>query len=231
VDALVHCAWDFSLTRSRDIYAVNSGGSIKLFEQAKREGVSRLIFISTMSAFSGCRSHYGRSKLEVEQAVIELGGSVIRPGLIYGDEPQGMVGSLLKAVDRSPVTPLIGDGNYVLYLVHEEDLAALVTLQVTGNMPFSRRPLIAAHEEGYSFREILESFARLRGKQIRFLPIPWRLVWTSLAVGESLGLAMPFRSDSVVSLLNQDTSPDFTSTQTCGIDFRAFADYLRDRSK
>jgi nucleoside-diphosphate-sugar epimerase len=229
VDALVHCAWDFSLTKPAAIHDVNAGGSIKLFEQAVREGVSRLVFISSMSAFGGCRSQYGKSKLTVEKAVLGLSGTVIRPGLIYGEEPRGMVGSLLKIVDRSPVTPLIGNGNYVLYLVHEEDLATLVARHATSDTPTSGQPIIAAHEMGYKFREILTHFAELKGKRIHFMPVPWRLVWSTLALGESLSVPMPFRSDSLISLLNQDTSPDFAQTRSCGVDFRAFADYLQAR--
>src|SRR5438067_2450281 len=52
-DVLIHCAYDFRPTRWRDIEAVNVAGTAKLFEAARKAGVSRIILISTMSAFDG----------------------------------------------------------------------------------------------------------------------------------------------------------------------------------
>jgi hypothetical protein len=60
-------------------------------------GVRRLVFISTISAFDGCRSFYGKGKLEVERITHSLGGWVIRPGLLYGEKPGGMLGRLVGA--------------------------------------------------------------------------------------------------------------------------------------
>jgi nucleoside-diphosphate-sugar epimerase len=231
IDSLVHCAWDFSLTREQDIWKVNVEGSIRLFNQARREGVSRLIFISTMSAFDDCRSLYGKAKLAVERVVFDLGGPVIRPGLIYGEQPRGMVGALLGVLGKVPVVPLIGNGDYVLYLVHEDDLAALVSSQVKKEAAISSQPIIAAHDTGYTFKEILRSFACLQGIEVKFVAIPASLIRSSLAVAESVGLKLPFRSDSVTSLINQDPSPDFTETRECGITFRAFSEYLTEQLK
>jgi len=53
IDALVHCAYDFALTSKEQIFKTNVNGSIKLFRQAREEGVRRPIFISTMSAPRG----------------------------------------------------------------------------------------------------------------------------------------------------------------------------------
>src|ERR1044071_2927816 len=54
IDALVHCAYDFGLTSWRDIFEHNVRGSIRLLETARAEGVGKIVFLSTMSAFAGC---------------------------------------------------------------------------------------------------------------------------------------------------------------------------------
>ena len=63
VTHLIHAAWDMNAnslsTLERDCVA----GSARLFAAARAGGVSRLIFISSISAFAGARSAYGRSKL------------------------------------------------------------------------------------------------------------------------------------------------------------------------
>src|SRR5262249_30161673 len=77
-DALIHCAYDFTRTGWKDIYAVNVQGSELLLRAAQQAGVKRLVFISTISAFDGCRSFYGKGKLEVERITHSLKGWVIR---------------------------------------------------------------------------------------------------------------------------------------------------------
>jgi nucleoside-diphosphate-sugar epimerase len=228
IDALIHCAWDFSLTRETEIFERNVEGSIKLFRQAKREGVRRLIFISSMSAFEDCKSFYGKAKLAVEAEIAAMGGSSIRPGLIYSANACGMVGSLVKAIDISPLIPLIGSGKYVLYLVHEEDLCALVASMLVPGAQLPAKPLIAASEEGHSFKDILRGFAAIRGRSIRFLPVPWRLIATGLKATEGMKFKLPFRSDSVLSLVNQNGDPDFSETRKAGVSFRRFSQYVEE---
>src|ERR1044072_1843089 len=140
VDALVHCAYDFGLTSWRDIFEHNVKGSIRLLETAREEGVEKMVFISTMSAFEGCRSLYGRAKLEVEREALRLGAVVVRPGLVYGERPGAMGGALVKAVELSPIVPLVGGGDYVLYPAHEEDVAELVHRILGGRAASGRGP-------------------------------------------------------------------------------------------
>lgn len=222
VDALVHCAYDFGLTSWRDIFEHNVKGSIRLLEAARAEGVGKIVFVSTMSAFEGCRSLYGRAKLEVEREALRLGAVVVRPGLVYGERPGAMVGALVKAVELSPLVPLVGGGNQVLYPAHEEDVAELVHRILDGNAENVRGPVIAASERGMTLREILAALAARRRKKVWMVPVPWRLHWALLKSAEAVGLRPRFRSDSVLSLVNQDAHPDFAETRKAGVTFRDF---------
>ena len=97
-DALVHCAYDFGPRRWEDIAAINVSGSQKLLDAACQAGVRSVVLISTLSAFSGCRSLYGKAKLEIESVAQAIGAHVIRPGLVYSDNPGGMFGRLVGQV-------------------------------------------------------------------------------------------------------------------------------------
>src|SRR5580698_2684427 len=62
-EVLIHAAWDLrnpegNVTRSR-----------QLIDAAKAAGGPRILFISSLSAFDGCRSRYGAMKLAVEEVV------------------------------------------------------------------------------------------------------------------------------------------------------------------
>ncbi len=120
VKTLVHAAWDFSYPDANENELINVAGSERLLCCAVNAGVERIIFISSISAFEGARSHYGDAKLQVERLVLEMGGTVIRPGLVWGDSPGGMFGSLRKQVASEKIIPLIGNGSAPQYLVHED---------------------------------------------------------------------------------------------------------------
>jgi nucleoside-diphosphate-sugar epimerase len=221
IDALVHCAWDFALTRWEDIERVNVHGSIRLLESARAAKVNRGVFISSLSCFEGCRSLYGKGKLIVEREASRLGFAIVRPGLVYGERPGGMMGSLEKAVMGSSIVPLIGDGTAPQYPVHEEDLAELVYILCQSEHP-PVEPIAAATGEPIPFRDLLARIAARHGKKPKFVPVPWQLILAGLRAMEWAGLNPPFRSDSLLGFIFQNPQPDFMIAHAIN-SFRPFA--------
>lgn len=210
IDTLVHCAYDFRPRRASSVFKTNVEGSIRLLSEASRQGVGNIILISSMSAFDGCQSVYGKAKLAIEREAAKLGAKIVRSGLIYGSAPGGMVGTLIRLAKISPVLPIIGNGKQPLYAIHEDDLSSLVLELIERPEIPLPAPLVAANPEVFSFREILSIFAgRIRAHTF-FVPVPWRLIWMMLRILEILPFQTGLRSDSVVSLVNQNENPDFS---------------------
>ena len=235
IDSLIHAAYDFTPRLREAIWESNVQGSVNLFKQAHAEGVERVVFISSMSAFAGCRSLYGQAKLEIENALgATIQGLLVRPGLIYStplSESGSMVGSLLSSIGRGGPIPLVGNGEQELYLAHESDLARFIELLLQTSDIAQDKPLIAANPRPYTLRMIINLLADTVGeKRVKLIPIPWRLARTSLRLLESAGVKMRFRSDSVLSLVNQNKEPDFSAT-TKLFTFRDFSATIRDESQ
>jgi nucleoside-diphosphate-sugar epimerase len=222
VSALVHCAYDFAPLRWDEIRAVNVDGSRKLLEAARAAGVGKIIFISSISAFDGCHSLYGRAKLEIEKIARDCGALVIRPGLVYGNAAGGMFGRLVAQVRQSSVIPMIGDGSQIQFLVHNEDLCSFIERCAVGEMNISSTFFTAANERPCAFKELLLEIARGQNKKIKFIPLPWRLVWAGLKTAEIAGLKLNFRSDGLISLMKQNAAPDFTPNAAAGLVCRPF---------
>jgi len=87
ISALVHCAYDFKPLRWDEIKAVNIDGSRKILETARIAGIPKIVCISSISAYDGCRSLYGNAKLAIEKVAADNGALVVRPGLVYGSGP------------------------------------------------------------------------------------------------------------------------------------------------
>lgn len=222
VDALVHCAYDFKPLRREEIRAVNVAGAQKLFQAARKSGVEKIICISSISAYDGCRSLYGQAKLEIEKLALDSGALVIRPGLVYGSGPGGMFGKLAAQVRKASVIPMIGDGSQIQFLVHHEDLSAFIERCASGAVKISPRILTAANEQPWAFKQLLLEIARALAKKPKFIPLPWRFVWAGLKSAELCGLKLNFRSDSLVSLMYQNPQPDFSANAGAGLTCRPF---------
>ncbi len=219
---LIHCAYDFSVRNWDDIVAVNVRGSENLLRAAKAAGVERLVFISSLSAFEGCRSLYGRAKLEMEKIALSLGALVIRPGLVYGDQPGGVFGGLVTQARRARFIPLIGGGTQPQYLVHADDLAALIARYLNGDIEAPRQPVTLAHERPWPMRDLMTQLGEALGRKVRFVSVPWRLVWLGLKSLETVGLPAPFRSDSLIGYVYQNSKPDFTVAASLRASCRPF---------
>ncbi len=208
IQVLVHAAWDMRQANPKANWKSNVEGTERLVEQARNAGVQRIVFISTISAFATARSEYGKSKVAAEQIVLAAGGTVVRPGLVWGNAAEGMFGNIRKQVSKSTVVPLIGDGRNLQYMVYEDDLTQAVRRAALGEFP--GRVLTVAHPHGVQLRELIAGIARREGKQIRTVEVPWRLVYAGIRLAEAAGLKLGFRSDSVLSLIHANPAPDFS---------------------
>jgi len=220
VDHLIHCAHDFRASTEAEMNRINVDGSLRLFRSAKSAGVKTIVFISSMAAFDGCKSLYGRAKLRIEKESASMGVLSIRPGTIYGNESGGIVGSMRRIVRALPVVPLIGSGSARLYTVHEEDLCRFVEAVGMRPVEASASPLNACSPHPVTFLELLRKLAAADGRRPLFVPVPAALIVFGLRMVEALGLPIGLRSDSVISLVN--ANPSAAASSKVGVVFRDF---------
>jgi nucleoside-diphosphate-sugar epimerase len=104
VDVLVHCATRIS-GDDAGVEAVNDHGTRALVEEAVRAGVRRIVYVSTAAVhgrgpFRGVRpgqapiapaSATSRSRAAAERHVLDAGGLVLRPHLVYGEGDRWVV--------------------------------------------------------------------------------------------------------------------------------------------
>ena len=88
-DLLVHTAWDRSKTAESSNYQ-----SMKRLTSCLPKD-SKIIFISTLSAYSKS-SKYGLEKRMIEELVLENKGLIIRAGILWGENPSGMIGNIMR---------------------------------------------------------------------------------------------------------------------------------------
>lgn len=208
VDVLIHAAHDFSAYNAADNHAINVVSSVNLFNAASAAGVRHLIFISSMSCFVGCISHYGKAKLAIEQQINRLNPTIIRPGLVWGGETGGVMAALETFVLRLPIVPYLTGRNMLRqYLIHQEDLATTLIKIVEEVPPTEARLITAYHPQSMSLLVILNILAARHSKKRLFLPVPWQFAMLGLKTFETLHIRPPFRSDSLQGLVFANPFP------------------------
>jgi len=227
-DSLIHAAYDFSLVNRKDIRAVNVEGTALLFRAAEKAGVRRIVAISTISAFAGCQSEYGLAKLQIEDLALAAGACVIRPGLIYGPAPGAMFGRLVSQIRASSFVPIPGDGKQLMFTVHQDDLTEAV-LRALAIPAAPEMPVTVAHESPLSFRDIMSAIAVHIGRKLRPVHIPWRGMWLGLRAAEIARVPLGLRSDSLVSLVNQNAQPNINA-HLLGVTCRPFSIEILQRA-
>lgn len=198
-DALIHAAYDLSLTSPADIWRVNVEGTRRLLQAAGEAAVRRIIVLSSMSAFEGTTQLYGRAKLDIEAMTAGFGGCAVRPGLVYSEQAGGMVGALRK-LTTLPIVPVIAGGSGV-YTVREQDLLTVIALLVSATT-FEPGTISVAHPSRVTLIDLLRAFAAQQDRRCRFVPVPWQLIYWLLRSGEFMRLRLPFRADSLLGLIH-----------------------------
>jgi len=220
VTCLIHAAWDLRETDPLRAWGRNVEGSKRLLATAATAGIERIIFVSSMSAYFGTKQAYGLMKLAIERSVLEANQIVIRPGLVYGGEPGGMVKTLSK-LSSLPVIPIFGGSR--LFTLHIDDfVAAVTTLVEAEDIPSAVIGL--AHETPTSFREIMLALSQSSGKSRMTLAVPWHIVLGLLRLLERINVPLPVRSDSLLGLVRPAANVPGRDVAEClEMSFRNFA--------
>ena len=163
-----------------------------------------------------------RAKLAIEEEAIKFGAWVIRPGTIYGGSGGGLFAGLRSMATKLPFIPLIDGGRQQLFLVHIDDLCeAMLKIAFDDSLTAAIEPLSLAASRPLELREILGQLAQQAGKKSRFLYVPSLFVLPAMKLAESIGIKLPFRRDSLVSIRNMNPNASVES-KFLGIKLREY---------
>lgn len=225
LDIFVHSGYDFNASSLYENERRNVRGSLDLLRAAEARGLKAFIFISSMSAFEGAESVYGRGKLAVEKETLKSPiGVVLRLGLVDSLEEKGILHQLRKLTNRFSLLPNIDGGRPTQYLLSEDFLKQFFAflLSFIDRAIAVKAPILVAELGPLKFNELLTRLWKEThdsSKRPMFLPIPSPLLYWVLRFFEILRVPIGFRSDSLVGLVKCERKPNF----------KGFADLIKDQ--
>jgi nucleoside-diphosphate-sugar epimerase len=197
VDAVIHSAGlahAMSGIPEDDYRVINTEATIGLARAARRTGVKRFIFLSSIRAQCGPATDtvmteavepaptdpYGKSKLAAERGLAELDVDwvALRATLVYGAGVKGNMAQLMQ-VARSPLPLPVASLRARRSLLAVENLAAAIET-VLGAPGTLRRAFIAADPQALTVAEMIGALRRGLGRRPNVLPFPATLLETLL---------------------------------------------------
>jgi nucleoside-diphosphate-sugar epimerase len=191
---------------------INRHATAELAAAAKRAGVQRFVFVSSIRAQSGPTADhalteadeprpsdaYGRSKLAAEAALRASGVpfTILRPVLIYGSGVKGNLAALARLAASHLPLPF-GSFRNRRSLLSRDNLIAAVEF-VLGN-PASRDELyVVADARPISLADIITALRRGLGRPPGLLTVPAPLVGLALWISGNAALWSRLNGDLVV---------------------------------
>lgn len=197
-EVAIHCAYDPDPRAAEK----NEEGTRAWAEQLRREGCSRQVFFSSISARPGALAPYGQLKYRLEQWFLSWNGVVVRPGLVVG--PGGLFARMVAFTRRFPVVPLVDGGRTRVYFTGVDFLVDAVAGLVQGSPADGAWNL---HQpQPTSMRALLQAVCKTLGIQRAFAPVPYGLCLGAAMALENLPWpAVGIRSDNVRGLRQNNT--------------------------
>jgi predicted dehydrogenase/nucleoside-diphosphate-sugar epimerase len=192
------------------IDAVNRIGTERLFEMAQRALVGRFIFVSSQSAHAGMSSAYGQSKYAIERLLADEPNVVIvRPGMVYGDSDDGLMGRATKTAAKLRAFPVIGGKAARAQPIRVNDLAdALITLAIATDPPH----LVSLGDSAQPLGNLIRSQAKARfGVTPLAIPVPLGVARLGVRAMAKLHLPSPISEanlDGIAAFEPMDTAAD-----------------------
>ncbi len=200
VDAVIHVAGLTGAPSAETLYEVNADGTRRLVDRVAEVGGenTRFIYISSVSAQGPSNgkeprkteltpspvSHYGRSKLDGEGAVLahrdQLAVTIVRPPVVYGPRDRDMF-EVFQFADRR-LAPIIGGRQRWLSVIHGEDVASAVIACLDAPGDGEVYPI----DDGgaYTWEQLGDLIADAVGKSALTIPIPRWLMASAATIAE-----------------------------------------------
>lgn len=163
---VMHIAGAVNAPDPAGFHRANVIGTQNVIKAAEAAGVTRFIFVSSLSAREPGLSVYGQSKLHAEEAVqtSALDWTIVRPPAVYGPNDREIL-ELFRAA-RFGVVPMPPAGR--TSIIHVCDLAKLLVALVPESDAVLRRVFEPddGRERGWSHRELAQGIGTAMGRKV-----------------------------------------------------------------
>jgi nucleoside-diphosphate-sugar epimerase len=203
IDAVVHLAALKSDEPESD--DVNIGGAERLVRVCREQNCRRLINISTQSAGIASQGIYARTKSAAEDVFNRSGLQVtnLRISVVYGEEENGVFGTILKYARRLPFVPVLGDGKWLSAPIYIRDVSAAIIGCLTNDKTIGNTYFIGG-PDAVSLDELIDRVCRILDIGRIKIHIPFSVALPAVKILTAIWTKCPITVSNVLGS-NQNT--------------------------
>lgn len=227
-DVIIHAAAALPLWRRRDIFSINVRGTQTVLKVAKRNGIGRVIYISSTAVYGIPERHplyeadpldgvgpYGKSKVQAEKVCESFRNAgmcvpIVRPKTFIGTGRLGVFQILYDWVKSGKHIPIIGNGTNRYQLLEVEDLVDAIYLLATSPKEKVNNTFNVGAEKFNTVREDLGALCDFAGTGAHVMGTSAWLVKPTLQLAERMKVSPLYKW---VYRKNQDNTGMGTQVQ------------------
>jgi len=191
---------------SHDVSAfsrINRDGTANVVAEARRAGVSHLVYVSSASVTYPRRTPYAESKLEAEHIVesSRVPYTIVRPTLVYDAGGGQELLLYLDYLKRFPFVPFIGDGSAKKRPVWAEDVVDGLA-RIAGNSASLGKTYNLSGAEAISMLDFSRLLLQEQGVRKPFVHLPVLACRVVAFAMERLMKAPPLTQSAITGVVN-----------------------------
>lgn len=226
-EIVIHLVGIIFQRRGATFEAIHVGGTMNALAAASVAGAKQYIHMSALGTGPDATSAYFQTKWAAEERVRASGldYTIFRPSTIIG--PGGeFIDMLLGQVRRSPLVPVIGNGNYRMQPVSVFDVAACFTNAINNPKAINQVFELGGPDQ-MTYNEMMETIFQVMGKRRVRAHIPVFMVKPVAWLGEQV-MAKPLLTTDQLKMLLHDNVCDITRMrEDLGVEPRPFVEAVR----
>ncbi|WP_026079421.1 SDR family oxidoreductase [Spirulina subsalsa] len=208
-----------------NVASIGFGAAPTIVQACEESGIERAIFISTTAIFTHLNASSKAIRLAAEQAIKEsqLNYTILRPTMIYGTPEDRNMIRLLKFLDKFPIIPIFGNGQFLQQPVHVEDVAWAIVKVIDCSQTYRKEYNISG-QEPLTYNQVIEGASKALGKKPIKLHIPVALARSFIRKIQSLGVKFPITEEQILRLNENKNFDHSLAHQDFGYSPRSFVE-------
>lgn len=196
-----------------NLVSLGSGYGPGIVRMAEEAGIKRSVFFSTTALFTQLKADSKQLRAQAEDCIKESGldWTILRPTMIYGAPDDRNMIRLIRFLDRFPVMPVFGSGEYMQQPVWVEDAAGAVVAVLENKITIGKAFNISG-KFPHTFNEIIDLTAGALGKKVMKVHLPLKIAFYAARIQERLS-SKPFLKAEQILRLAEHKAFDWSAAE------------------
>jgi nucleoside-diphosphate-sugar epimerase len=191
-------------------------------------GVERAIFVSTTAIFTSLPEPSRAMRVCAERAVTEsrLAWTIARPTMIYGSDRDRNISRLLRWLRRTPIVPIVGNGEAFQQPIYVDDLAAAIVAMLDTTTTEGKSYNLGGAAP-LRFVELVRAASRAVGRAPRLINVPSSLALAMARAAARLPGGLRITPEQVQRLAEDKACDISDAVRDFGFSARTFEEGVR----